>query len=110
VHELSIAEGMVDAIRERTGDAPIARVFLQIGRLSCIEPGAIRFCFELCARGTGAERAVLEIEEIPGRASCGACGAEGFEVDGALPICRCGSADVKVISGDRMLVSAVEIA
>jgi hydrogenase nickel incorporation protein HypA/HybF len=109
VHELSIAEGVVEAIRERTGDARIARVFLEIGKLTCVEPDAIRFCFELCARGTGAEGAALEIEEVPGKASCLACGA-GFEAEGAFPLCRCGSADVEVLGGDRMLVRAVEIA
>jgi hydrogenase nickel incorporation protein HypA/HybF len=66
VHELSIAESVVDGVRERTGDARISRVFLQVGLLSCVEPEAIRFCFELCAEGTAVEGAALEIEEVPG--------------------------------------------
>jgi hypothetical protein len=66
VHELSIAESVVEGVRERTGDARIARVFLQVGRWSCVEPDAIRFCFDLCARGTAVEGAALEIEEIAG--------------------------------------------
>jgi hydrogenase nickel incorporation protein HypA/HybF len=110
VHELSIAEGVVDAIRERTGDARVVRIFLEIGKLSCVEPEAVRFCFELCARGTSVEGAALDIEEVPGRARCGGCGAEDVEVDGAIPLCRCGSADLEVVAGDRMLVRAVEIA
>jgi hydrogenase nickel incorporation protein HypA/HybF len=110
VHELSIAEGMVEAILERTGDARVSRVFVAIGKLSCVEPEAIRFCFELCARGTAVDGALLEISEVSGRASCGACGAQEFEVDGAAPLCSCGSADLRIVAGDRMLLTAVETA
>ncbi|HET7752959.1 MAG TPA: hydrogenase maturation nickel metallochaperone HypA [Anaeromyxobacteraceae bacterium] len=110
MHELSIAEGIVDAIRERTGDARVARVFLEIGKLSCIEPEAVRFCFELCARGTGVQGASLEIDEVAGRACCRGCGAQDVAIDGAIPLCACGSADLHVVAGDRMLVTAVELA
>jgi hydrogenase nickel incorporation protein HypA/HybF len=110
MHELSIAEGMVDAIREQTGDARVARVFVEIGKLSCVEPEAVRFCFELAARGTALEGAVLEIEEPAGRARCGACGAEDVEIEGPLPLCRCGSADLAILAGSRMTITAVEIA
>jgi hydrogenase nickel incorporation protein HypA/HybF len=109
VHELGIAEGIVEAIRERTGDARVARVFLEIGRLSCVEPEAIRFCFEVVAKGTGVEGAVLEIDEPPGRARCHGCGAEEVALDGPLPLCGCGSADLEVLSGDRMSLVAVEV-
>ena len=110
MHELSIAESVVEAVRERTGDARIARVFLGIGKLSCIEPEAVRFCFELCARGTSVQGAALEIDEVAGRARCRGCGAEDVEIEGAIPLCRCGSADLQVVAGERMLVTAVEIA
>lgn len=110
MHELSIAEGMVDAIRERTGDARVSRVFVEIGKLSCVEPEAVRFCFELVARGTVVEGAVLEIDEPPGRARCGGCGADDVEIEGTLPLCRCGSAELSILAGDRMTITAVEIA
>jgi hydrogenase nickel incorporation protein HypA/HybF len=108
VHELSIAEGMIEAICERTGDARIGRVFVEIGTLSCVEPEAVRFCFELAARGTGVEGAVLEIDEVPGRARCGGCGADDVSIDGSIPLCPCGSADLQVFAGDRMRITAVE--
>lgn len=110
MHELAITESMVEAIRERTGDARVARVFLEIGKLSCVEPEAVRFCFELAAKGTGAEGAILEIEEIPARARCRDCGAEDVELEGALPLCRCGSADLAIVAGDRLRLTAVELA
>jgi len=110
VHELGIAEGIVEAIRERTGDARVARVYLEIGRLSCVEPEAIRFCFELVAKGTGVEGAFLEIAETPGRARCRGCGDPDVALQGPIPLCRCGSADLEVLSGDRMSLVAVEIA
>jgi hydrogenase nickel incorporation protein HypA/HybF len=66
VHELSIAESVIEGVCERTGDARVARVFLRVGGDSCVAPHAIRFCFDLCAAGTAVEGAALEIEEVPG--------------------------------------------
>lgn len=110
MHELGIAENVVDAVLARMGDARVARVFLEVGRLTCVEPDAIRFCFELCARGTTVEGATLEIDEVPGRARCGACGADPVEVDGPFLLCACGSAALEVLAGDRLRVTAVETA
>jgi hydrogenase nickel incorporation protein HypA/HybF len=42
------------------------RVRLEIGRLSSVMPEAIRFCFDVCARGTALEGAELEIVELAG--------------------------------------------
>jgi hydrogenase nickel incorporation protein HypA/HybF len=110
VHELSIAESIVEAIRERLGSERALRVHLEVGRLACVEPDALRFSFELCARGTSVEGAVLEIADVPALGRCRACGAERVELPGPLPLCPCGSADVEILDGTRLLVRAVEVA
>jgi hydrogenase nickel incorporation protein HypA/HybF len=66
VHELAIAEAVIDGIRDQIGVARVTRVFLEVGTLSCVEPDAIRFCFELCAQGTTVEGAAVEIAPVPG--------------------------------------------
>jgi hydrogenase nickel incorporation protein HypA/HybF len=110
VHELAIAESMVDAIRARIGSRRVRRVQVDVGRLSCVEPEAIRFCFDLCARGTTVEGASLEINDVPGRGRCSECGAADLELTGPLPLCRCGSACVEILDGTQLRIRAVEVA
>ncbi len=110
MHELAIAEGVIDVVGQRVGRARVLRVVLRIGRLACVEPDALRFCFEACARGTGVEGAALESVDVAARARCRSCGADEPDVDPRIPLCTCGSADLEVRSGEELLLSAVEVA
>lgn len=110
MHELAIAEGIVEAITERVAGSRVTRVVLELGALACVEPGAIRFCFAACARGTVADGAELEIVEIPGRGRCRTCGASAVPVDPRIPLCECGSADLELLDGGQLRVRGVEVA
>jgi hydrogenase nickel incorporation protein HypA/HybF len=110
VHELAIAEGVVRSVTERMPGARIVRVVLRIGTLACVEPAAMTFCFDAAAQGTPLEGAALEIVEVPARARCRSCGAGDVAVEPRIPLCPCGSADLELLEGDRLLVSAVEVA
>jgi hydrogenase nickel incorporation protein HypA/HybF len=109
MHELAITQSIVEMIVERTDGASVTAVHLRIGKVSGVVPDALRFCFDLVADGTPVQGARLEIDEPPGRARCRACGAT-FSVDDLVVLCACGSADVEVLGGDELLVSAVELA
>jgi hydrogenase nickel incorporation protein HypA/HybF len=109
MHELAITQSVVDAIVERLGETRVAVVHLVIGRVSGVDVDAVRFCFDLVAEGTIVAGARLEISEPPGHARCRACGAE-FDVDDLLLLCRCGSADVELRTGQELMVRAVEVA
>jgi hydrogenase nickel incorporation protein HypA/HybF len=109
MHELAITQSVVDAIVERLGETRVAVVHLVIGRISGVDVGAVRFCFELVAQGTPVEGACLEISEPAGAARCRTCGAE-FPVDDLLLWCDCGSTDVELRSGQELTVQSVEVA
>jgi hydrogenase nickel incorporation protein HypA/HybF len=109
MHELAIAQSVVDGVTERLGDTPVGVVHLVIGRLSGVDVAALGFCFDLAAEGTTVEGARLDIDEPAGRARCRACGAE-FAADDLLPMCRCGSVDVELCRGQELLVRSVEVA
>jgi hydrogenase nickel incorporation protein HypA/HybF len=66
MHELAIAESIVDAVCEKAAGRAVHRVTVRIGRLSAVVPDALRFCFDLATEGTPAEGAVLEIEQPAG--------------------------------------------
>jgi len=109
MHELSITQSVVDTITDRMPGARVSGVRLEIGRLSGVLPDQVRFCFDLVCDGTPLEGAWLEIVEPRGRARCRACAAE-FEPDNPLVLCRCGSADVSVVAGQELRITAVEVA
>lgn len=108
MHELAIAESIVEAIGARCGDARVTRVRLSVGRLSGVVPDAIRFCFDLAATGTTVDGARLDIEEPDGWARCRSCGAE-YRIDDPILLCACGSADVEVLRGHDLTIRSVEV-
>jgi hydrogenase nickel incorporation protein HypA/HybF len=108
MHELAITDAIVAGVCERLGPARVRRVTLEVGALSAVMPDALRFCFDLCAKGTSLEGAVLDILEVPGRARCRSCG-EHFETRVLLAECGCGSVDLDIVGGEQLLVRSVEV-
>jgi hydrogenase nickel incorporation protein HypA/HybF len=102
-------ESVVDAIGERLGDAPVATVRLEVGRLAAVVPDALRFCFDVCTRGTSLEGARLEIIEIPGKARCLTCAAE-LAIDDLAAVCPCGGMELRVLGGEELRLKNVEVA
>jgi hydrogenase nickel incorporation protein HypA/HybF len=108
MHELTLMQGLVEAIEAHVGTARVHTVRLDVGRLTCVVPEALRFCFDVCTHGTPLAGSVLEIVPIPGRARCRACGVEA-DVDGPFLVCACGSGDLDVLCGDELRVRELEV-
>lgn len=109
MHELALTESLVSTVCEHVGRAKVTRVRVVVGRLSGVVPEAMRFCFDVCAAGTPLEGARLEVEEVAGRARCRSCETE-VELEDAVPLCGCGSADLLVLSGQELKIREVEVA
>ena len=109
MHEMALAEGILQVVLDAAEDQNVRRVRLQVGRLQMVVPDSLNFSFGLVAEGTVAAGATLEMEETPARLRCGQCGVES-DLDLPPFICRpCGASDIEVISGDEVLVDAVEL-
>lgn len=108
MHELSIAETVVEAVLERAGGQHVTLVRLRIGKLSGVVPDALQFCFGLATDGTPLKGAGPDIEETDGRVRCRTCDRESAMYDMTL-LCECGSADVEVISGRELQLTSVEV-
>jgi hydrogenase nickel incorporation protein HypA/HybF len=108
MHELAIAESIVEAVCEKAAGRPIHRVTVRIGALTAVVPDAMRFCFDLACEGTVADGAALEIEQRAGAARCNECG-EAVELVDLIMLCPCGSADLSVTSGRELQIVSMEV-
>jgi hydrogenase nickel incorporation protein HypA/HybF len=111
MHEKALAEGVlqiVDQTARREGFRRVALVVLEIGRLSAVEPEAMRFCFESVIRGSLADGAKLEIRDVPGRALCLSCGHEVELAHRYDPYPKCDSFPLRVTGGAEMRVKEIE--
>jgi hydrogenase nickel incorporation protein HypA/HybF len=109
MHELSIAEAVVDIANRHAAGRKVAKVELEVGYLRQVVPPALQFAFELVSQGTDVEGAELEMHEVPAAGRCRACG-ESTPLPG-FPLCceRCGGFDVEVTQGEELLVESLEL-
>lgn len=112
MHEVALAESIVqlveDAVRAE-GCSKVGVIRLEIGRLSCVEPEALRFCFNAVARGTMAEGACLDVIPVPGQGACLECGATAPMAEPFDACPACGSLRMQVTGGNEMRVMELEV-
>ncbi len=109
MHEMGLAEGILDIALSAAGEQKIRRISLKIGKLRMVVPESLEFSFRLAAENTAAAEAQLELQEIAARVRCNACGAD-TPADLALFLCvECGGSDVTVISGEELWVDELEL-
>jgi hydrogenase nickel incorporation protein HypA/HybF len=108
VHELSIAQAIVDVAARHAGTARVERVHVRIGHLRQVVPSALAFSFELCAHGTPLDGAELEIEHVPIGAVCRSC-ARASELNGFPLLCPACGGPVDVVKGEELQVESLEL-
>jgi hydrogenase nickel incorporation protein HypA/HybF len=109
VHELAIAQAIVDVAARHAGTSSVARVYVQVGRLRQVVPSALAFSFELCAHGTAVDGAELELEEMTVIVTCRGCGAESRPDAFPLACGSCGGLNVDVVQGEELQVESLEL-
>ena len=112
MHEMSLAEGVLQLIEDEAGTrgfTRVTRVCLEIGQLSSVEPEALAFCFDAVTQGSIAAGASLEMQEVAGCGWCLPCGrtVPMTQLYDACP--RCGGYQVQVTGGTEMRVKELEV-
>jgi hydrogenase nickel incorporation protein HypA/HybF len=109
MHELAIAESVVDIAVRHAAGRRVTRVELEVGHLRQVVPAALEFAFELVARGTPVEGAELSMREVRAAGRCRSCGAD-TELPGFPLACgSCGGFDVEVTRGEELRVDSLEL-
>ncbi len=109
MHELSIAQAIVDVAARNAGGSRVTSVCVRVGHLRQVVPSALEFSFELCAHGTAVEGAALELQEVPIGVTCRSCGAESEPAAFPLACGACGGLNVDVVQGEELLVESLEL-
>ena len=112
MHELSLAESMLRIVEERArceGFDRVRAIRLEIGKLSCVMPEALRFCFDAVTRGTIAAGARLDILEVGGAGRCPAC-RQTVALEEPYGICPDCSVPLAIVAGTEMQVKELEVA
>ena len=112
MHELAIVEGILRTVipaAEKNGAEKIEKIVLKIGELSGVVPSCVTEYFTVAAKGTMAEGASVEMESIPVRIHCNACGAEEYLPKGTYACPVCGSRRFRITAGRDYFVDHIEV-
>jgi hydrogenase nickel incorporation protein HypA/HybF len=112
MHELSLLENVRKILEDHAESqkfSKVIKVTLEIGKLSFVEPDALRFGFDVVMDGSLAENAELTISEVAGLGICQQCGLQ-VEMEASFDPCpHCGSTFVKIIQGADMKVKDLTV-
>jgi hydrogenase nickel incorporation protein HypA/HybF len=112
MHEMSIAQSLVEIIREEMSRHNVSRlrsVRLHIGEMSAIVPDSLSFCFEVITDGTEMEGARLIMDVIPLTGVCHDCGREFGIADYAFVCPSCGGTKIEATRGQDLSLVEIEV-
>jgi hydrogenase nickel incorporation protein HypA/HybF len=109
MHELSIADAVLQTVERHAAGRRVTAVELEVGHLRQVVPSALSFAWELITAGTLAEGSELEIREVPAAGFCRSCEAETELPDLPLRCGRCGGFDLELLRGEELLIDSLEV-
>jgi hydrogenase nickel incorporation protein HypA/HybF len=107
LHEISLLENVREILQDHARNqnfSHIKKITLEIGKLSCVEPDALRFGFDVVMKDTLAEKAELIMTEIDGIGLCDKCGKQVTMETLYDPCSACGNPFVTVTQGYEMKI------
>ncbi len=114
MHELSLAQGILEQALRAAADANAARVsgiHLLIGELSGVSAECVEFYWDSLSRGTPAHGATIHTRRVPFEMTCLDC-AWSFNPAGealGYDCPACGSARVRTTHGQECCLEAIDI-
>lgn len=110
MHELSLCDAIIGKALQHADGRPVTQVTVRVGYLRQVVPDALQFGWQMLTESRGMGDAELVIEQVPAVVVCTVCGAE---TNLTMPILMCGTCDsfeVKLLSGEELLVVSMDLA
>ncbi|WP_296789688.1 hydrogenase maturation nickel metallochaperone HypA [uncultured Methanobrevibacter sp.] len=119
MHELSMAQGIINAVLETAqanNATEVNEVTIEVGRLAMINPEQLQFILGVLVENTILEDAQINFEEIPAEIECYDCKFHGEAVlddsDHYAPIVKCPECDsyqIEILNGKDIIVKNIVI-
>lgn len=119
MHELSMAQGIIDAVletAEKNDATEVTEIYIEVGRLAMLNPEQLRFLLDVLVEDTIAENAKIDISEIPVTIKCPECGYEGEadldDSDHYAPIIECPKCEnlrISILGGKDCIVKNIVV-
>jgi hydrogenase nickel incorporation protein HypA/HybF len=112
MHELGITRNVIEVATAALAERHVTRnptaLQLEVGRFTSVVPDAVRFYFEILARGTPFEGADLQIVTVPLRTHCRTCGADAEPAEPTLlcPVC---DGLTEIVSGRELRLVSIDV-
>lgn len=113
MHELSVTQALLDLTlkhAQTAGAKKVTQLNIVLGQMSTIIDESVQFYWDIVAKDTPAQGAVLHFERVPATLHCFNCSAQ-FKLNGGDGfLCpHCQSAQVRVIRGDEFRLDSIEV-
>ena len=119
MHELSMAQGIINAVlesAESNNATEVNEVTIEIGRLAMINPEQLQFMIGVLVENTIMEDSEIKIEDIPAEIACMDCEFHGEAIlddsDHYAPLVKCPECDslkVDILNGKDIVVKNIVI-
>ena len=106
MHELSLVNSLLEIVDDygrREGFDKVTSLHLSMGGLSCVDRASLQFAFDVQAKGTKAEGALLAIDVLPAVIYCFSCGSETRQERFDALCHKCGSIQIMLTGGTEEL-------
>ncbi len=108
MHEYSIVSALIERVEHEAlarGAKRVVRLRVQLGELSGVEPELLVTAYETFRERTVCENAPMELDRVPAVWGCPRCGGPMAR---ALR-CPCCHAPARLVSGDEIVLSQIEM-
>ncbi|ABR74874.1 hydrogenase nickel incorporation protein HypA [Actinobacillus succinogenes] len=112
MHEMALTQNIIEIVEEqcrRNHVNKVTDIWLEIGPLSCVEPDAITFCFDVYSKDTVMENCKIHFIPVPALAYCWHC-EKTVKIKTHHDACpECGGVHLQKQGGDELRIKEIAV-
>jgi hydrogenase nickel incorporation protein HypA/HybF len=109
MHEMSIAESILEIARRHTPDGQrLVVVSVRAGPLRAIDDLAMELAWQAVTTGTAAAGCQLDLLQLPWHLQCPKCGCRWLD-ENRFAACTCGCDAPDAVGGDELQLTRIEV-
>ena len=109
MHELSIAQAILDTVEARSDGRRVDRVDVRIGYLRQVVPDALTFAWEVLTQDGPFAGSTLVVDHVPAVVRCRSCTAETTLTWPVMACASCEGHDVELLQGEELQLASFEV-